>query len=74
MLAAISCLSVFTLAQTLMNWVPRTFKPKGGIDKIKAIKSVRITGKLTGGGGFTAAHRAGERTPNLVRETFALQA
>jgi len=73
MLAAISCLSVFTLAQTADELVAKNIQAKGGIDKIKAIKSVRITGKLTGGGGFTAVTGQENERPNLVRETFALQ-
>jgi hypothetical protein len=73
MLAAVSCLSVFTLAQTADELVAKNIEAKGGIDKIKAIKSVRITGKLTGGGGVTAVTGQENERPNLVRETFALQ-
>src|SRR5580704_5570404 len=46
---------------------------KRGIEKIKAIKSIRLTGKLNGGGGFTAATLQENERPNLVRETFSLQ-
>jgi len=72
-LAAVSCLSIFSLAQTAEELVNKNIEAKGGIDKIKAIKSVRITGKLNGGGGFTAATVQENQRPNLVRETFALQ-
>src|SRR5579862_4836766 len=72
-LAAVSCLSIFSLAQTADELVNKNIEAKGGIDKIKAIKSVRITGKLNGGGGFTAATMQENQRPNLVRETFALQ-
>jgi len=72
-LAAVSCLSVFSLAQTADELVNKNIQAKGGIDKIKAIKSFRITGKLNAGGGFTAAQMQENQRPNLVRETFSLQ-
>ncbi len=72
-LAAISCLSVFCLSQTAEELVNKNIQAKGGIDKIKAIHSVRITGKLNGGGGFTAATIQENQRPDLVRETFTLQ-
>ncbi len=73
MLVAVSCLSVFARAQTAEELVNKNIQAKGGIDKIKAIKSVRITGKLNGGGGFTAAVTQENVRPDLVRETFSLQ-
>src|SRR5437899_9573538 len=72
-LAAVSCLNVFGSAQSAEELVSKNIEAKGGMDKIKAIKSVRITGKLTGGGGFTAVTIQENERPNLVRETFALQ-
>lgn len=72
-LAAISCLSVLGWAQTADELIQKNIQAKGGIDKIKAIKSVRITGKLNGGGGFTAVIGQENQRPNLIRETFMLQ-
>jgi hypothetical protein len=72
-LAAVACASIFVQAQTADELVNKNIQAKGGIDKIKAIKSVRITGKLSGGGGFTAATVQENQRPNLVRETFSLQ-
>jgi hypothetical protein len=43
------------------------------MDKIKAIKSLRLTGKFDLGGGFTARASQENMRPNLVRETFTLQ-
>jgi hypothetical protein len=57
-------------AEELVN---KNIQAKGGIEKIKAIKSIRLTGKLNGGGGFTAATLQENERPNLVRETFSLQ-
>jgi hypothetical protein len=72
-LAAVTCLAVFMQAQTVEELVNKNIQAKGGIEKIKAIKSVRITGKLIGGGGFTGAVLQENVRPNLVRETFSLQ-
>lgn len=72
-LAVVSCLSAFSLGQTAEELVNKNIQAKGGIDKIKAIKSIRITGKLNAGGGFTAATVQENERPNLVRETFSLQ-
>ena len=42
-LAAVTCLAVFMQAQTVEELVNKNIQAKGGIEKIKAIKSVRIT-------------------------------
>ncbi|MFZ0864347.1 MAG: hypothetical protein WCA27_26205 [Candidatus Sulfotelmatobacter sp.] len=72
-LAAVSCLSVLAYGQSAEELVNKNIEAKGGIDKIKAIQSIRMTGKLNGGGGFTAATMQENERPNLVRETFTLQ-
>jgi hypothetical protein len=72
-LAAVACLAVFGRAQTAEDLINKNIQAKGGIEKIKAIKSIRMTGKLTGGGGFTAIAGQENLRPNLVRQTFSLQ-
>lgn len=72
-LATIAVLSSLAYAQTADDLVNKNIQAKGGLEKIQAIKSVRITGKLNGGGGFTAATVQENQRPNLVRETFSLQ-
>jgi hypothetical protein len=72
-LLAVLSLSAFSSAQTADELVSKNIQAKGGIDKIKAIKSIRMTGKLNGGGGFTATQGQENQRPNLVRETFSLQ-
>ena len=72
-LAAVSCLSVFVHGQTAEELIQKNIQAKGGIEKIKAITSIRMTGKFNGGGGFTAATLQENQRPNLVRETFSLQ-
>lgn len=73
LLAAVSCLGIFAYSQTADELVNKNIQAKGGIDKIRAIHSVRITGKLSGGGGFTAVTMQENERPNRVRETFSLQ-
>lgn len=72
-LAVASCLSVFAHGQTAEELVQKNIQAKGGMEKIKAIKSIRLFGKLDGGGGFSAATLQENQRPNLVRETLSLQ-
>jgi len=72
-LLAVSCFSVVARTQTANELVNRNIQAKGGIDKIKAIRSVRAALKFDGGGGFTARASQENSRPNLVRETFSLQ-
>jgi hypothetical protein len=63
----------FTFAQTADELVTKNIQAKGGIDKIKAIQTYRMTGKLVAGGGFTGIVGQQNMRPNLVRETFSFQ-
>ena len=59
-------------AQTAEDLVNRNLQAKGGIDKIKAIRSLRATGKLQQGG-LTAQVGALAMAPNLLRQSFTIQ-
>ncbi|MBI3476485.1 MAG: hypothetical protein HY010_12200 [Acidobacteria bacterium] len=72
-LLAVSCLSVVAYTQTADELISKNIQAKGGIDKIKAIKSLRQTGKLDLGGGFRAQGMQENMRPNMVRETFTIQ-
>ena len=72
-LMAVSCLSLFAYTQTAEELVEKNIQAKGGMDKIKAIKSLRMTAKFIGGGGFVANVGQESLRPNLVRQTFSLQ-
>lgn len=72
-LFAVSCLSAFAPAQTAEEIVNKNIQAKGGIEKMKAIHSLRLTGKLNAGGGFIASVSQENLRPNLVRQTFTLQ-
>jgi len=71
-LLAICCFNVSASSQTADELVNKNTDAKGGIDKIKAIKTWRMTGKVVGGG-ITATASQENMRPNLVRETFSLQ-
>jgi hypothetical protein len=72
-LLALSCLSVAAHTQTADELISKNIQAKGGLDKIKAIKTIRMDEKFDGGGGFTARASQENMRPNLVRETFSLQ-
>lgn len=71
-LLAVFFLSISALSQTADGLVQKNIEAKGGIDKIKAIKSLRMTGK-SAAGGFNATVGQENMRPNLVRETFSIQ-
>src|SRR5438045_3034577 len=72
-LGATLSLSITAWSTTADELVQKNTEAKGGIEKIKAIKTVRLTGKLDAGGGFTGAVGQENKRPNQVRETFTLQ-
>ncbi len=68
---AVSCFGAYGLAQTADELVTKNIEAKGGLEKIKAIKTVRMTGSsVTGGTPITIVNE--NMRPNLVRETFSV--
>jgi hypothetical protein len=59
-------------AQTAEELVAKNLQARGGIDKIKAIRSLRMTGTLQAGG-FKARIGRESAAPDLIRETFTIQ-
>jgi hypothetical protein len=59
-------------AETAEELVAKNIQAKGGLEKLKAIQSVRMSGTQDNDG-FKAAVVQENKRPNLVRETFALQ-
>ncbi len=60
-------------AQTADEIVAKYIKTIGGMEKIQAVKTIRQTGKFTGGGGFEAIIISENKRPNKSREDFSLQ-
>ncbi|MGA9963570.1 MAG: hypothetical protein WBQ10_00060 [Terriglobales bacterium] len=71
-LLAVVCFNLHASSQTADELVNKNIEAKGGMDKIKAVNTWRMTGKLIGGG-ITATAGQENMRPNLVRETFSLQ-
>src|SRR5207249_10897049 len=65
--------SSFAFSQTADELIAKNIQAKGGMDKIKAIKTVRMTGKLDAAGGFTGLIGQENMRPSPVRETLTLQ-
>jgi hypothetical protein len=72
-LIAVLCCGALSHSQTADELIAKNIEARGGLDKMKAIKTLRATGKFEGGGGFTASVGQENQRPNLVRETFSLQ-
>lgn len=60
-------------AQTADDIIAKYVKTVGGMDKIAAVKTLRRTGKYTGGGGFEAVVIQENKRPTSVREEFLIQ-
>ena len=71
-LLAVVCFNLHANSQTAEELVNKNIEAKGGMDKIKAINTWRMTGKLIVSG-ITATAGQENMRPNLVRETFSLQ-
>src|SRR3989442_2866645 len=65
--------SSFAFSQTADELIAKNIQAKGGMDKIEAIKTVRMSGKLDAAGGFTGLVGQENMRPNLLRATFTLQ-
>jgi hypothetical protein len=69
---AVLCFNLSASSQTAEELVNKNIEAKGGMDKIKAAKTRRLTGKLIVSGIVATAGQENMR-PNLVRETVSLQ-
>lgn len=65
--------AVAVSAQTADQIVAKYIQNIGGKENLKAIQSLRSTGKFTGGGGFEATVINESKRPNLVRHDLQIQ-
>jgi hypothetical protein len=73
LLAGLICLfAVSTLAQTAEELVAKNLQAKGGLEKIRAIKSLRMTASFDASG-FKATIGQESKRPALLRTTFSVQ-
>ena len=73
LLPAVLCCSLFASSQSADELISKNIQAKGGMDAIKAVKTIRMAGRLDAGGGFTGRVGQENMRPNLLRETFSLQ-
>jgi outer membrane lipoprotein-sorting protein len=69
---ALVCCAAPASAQTAEELVAKNTEAKGGLAKIKAIKTMRITGRLQQGD-FAAVVGQEGKAPDLLRVTFTIQ-
>ena len=71
-LASLFCFSVGAFAQTADDLVNKNIQAHGGMDKIKSIQSIRMSGNFDASG-FKGAIGQESKRPNLLRSTFTIQ-
>jgi hypothetical protein len=59
-------------AQTADSIIARYLRTLGGMEHIQAVNTLRLVGRVTGGGGFEAALVQESKRPNKVREEFTI--
>lgn len=72
-LLAVSCFNGFARPQTAEELVNKNIQAKGGIDKIKSVKTRRMTGKFKGARGRIAVFAQMNMRPDFVRQTLSMQ-
>jgi len=72
-LALAALVAVPASAQTLEEVLAKNLKAKGGLEKIKSVKTIRMTGTMTVGPGMEAPFTMEQKRPNLMRLEFTLQ-
>jgi hypothetical protein len=72
-IAGLVLIAMPAAAQTAEDIVAKYIKTIGGAEKIQAVKTLRRSGKFTGGGGFEAVILEENKRGNMVRQEFSLQ-
>ena len=71
-LLALVCFGALAPAQTAEELVAKNIQAKGGLEKIKALNTLRSTGKLQAGS-FKADILWEQRRPEMLRQSFTIQ-
>ena len=72
-LAVVLLVALPAAAQTADDIVNKNMQAMGGVDKLKAVKSVRMTGTMTVGPGMEAPVMLEMKRPNMMRIDISLQ-
>jgi len=73
LLISFGCIDALSHAQTADELIAKNIEARGGLEKIKAIKTMRVTGKIKGFGGRVMAMGEENARPDLVRVTTTVQ-
>jgi outer membrane lipoprotein-sorting protein len=60
-------------SQTLDEVLAGNFKARGGLDKVKAVKTIRMTGRVALGPGIEAPFVIEQKRPNMMRMDITVQ-
>lgn len=71
LVTGMACAAALLSAQTAEELVAKNLAAHGGIEKLKALHSLRMTGKMQQGS-FTAQIGVDTMAPNLLRQSFTL--
>lgn len=72
-LALAALVAVPASAQTLDEVLAKHYKARGGLDKIKAVQTIRMTGTMTVGPGVEAPIVLVQKRPNMFRLELTIQ-
>jgi len=72
-LISLGCVTGLSHSQTADELISKNIEARGGLEKIKAIKTIRVTGKIKGFGGRVMAMGEENARPDLVRITATVQ-
>jgi len=70
---AVAVLTAPALAQTVDEVIAKSLEARGGLDKLKAVQSIRMTGKMTMGPGMEAPVTIEMKRPRNARIEFTIQ-
>jgi len=73
---SLACLTILALpvsAQTADEIVNKHIQARGGLEKLKAVKTIRYTGKMQMGQGMEAPAVLEQKRPNSLRMEFTIQ-
>ena len=73
LLISFGCMGALSHAQTADELIAKNIEARGGLERIKAIKTMRVIGKIKGFGGRVMAMGEENASPDLVRVTTTVQ-
>jgi hypothetical protein len=73
LLVSLGCIGAYSPAQTADELIAKNIEARGGLAKIRAINTIRVTGKIKGFGGRVVSMGQENVRPDLVRVTTTVQ-